>query len=228
MSGQKFQVLLQKMTLIERQDLVLKAINIGPVIIEPWFNRIYDFSQYVFSDGKIIAYQNQVDEKFQYKGTIFNNLKSSCLQDLSFYDQVSEDKWDLFRSQTQDIIDFYSEHPNEYGYSIDSFIFEEEGELKIRVMSEINYRRTMGRVTYDLSEKFSHDRNWTALLLIKKMPLAPALWKLLSGIEGIMVLSPGDSRFEIIFLAAENKDEGLRLIEKLNGLLPDGKFTVKL
>jgi hypothetical protein len=228
MSGQKFQLLLQKMTLIERQDLVLKAINIGPVIIEPWFNRIYDFSQYVFSDGKIIAYQNQVDEKFQYKGTIFNNLKSSCLQDLSFYDQVSKDKWDLFRSQTQAIIDFYSQNPNEYGYSIDSFIFEEEGELKIRVMSEINYRRTMGRITYELSEKFSHDRSWTALLMIKMMPLAPALWKLLSGIQGIMVLSPGDSRFEIIFLAAENKDEGLRLIEKLNGLLPDGKFTVKL
>ena len=83
-------------------------------------------------------------------------------------------------------------------YGIDSFIFEEEGELRIRVMTEINYLRTMGRVTYELSEKFSNDRNWTALLMIKKMPLAPALWKLLLGIEGIMVLSPGDSRFEII------------------------------
>ena len=43
-----------------------------------------------------------------------------------------------------------------------------------------------------------------------------------------MVLSPGDSRFEIIFLGAKNRDEGLKLIEKINGLLPDAQFTVEL
>jgi hypothetical protein len=228
MSGQKFQLLLKKMSLSERQEMILKAIASGPVIIEPWFNRLHDFSQYIFPDGKLIAYQNQVDEKFQYKGTIFNNLKSSCLQDLSFYKQVSEEKWSIFQVQTQAIIDFYSQHSNEYGYSIDSFIYEEEGELKIRVMSEINYRRTMGRLTYELSEKFSNDRNWTALLMMKKNPLVQPLWQRLSSFEGMMVLSPGDSRFEIILLTAENKNEGLKLIEKLNALLPYGKFTVKL
>jgi len=227
MSGQKFQLLRQAMTLQERKDTVLKAIAQGPVILEPWFNRKFDFSQYLFPNGKLIAYQNQVDGKFQYKGTIFQNFMSADLRDLFFYSQITEEKWASFRSQTQEVIDFYSQHPNEYGFSIDSFVYEEKGELKIRVMSEINYRRTMGRAAYELSEKFAADKSWTALLLAKASSLKP-LWKLTSGIEGVMVLSPGDSRFEVIFLAAKNRDEGLKLIDRLNGLLPDSQFSVEL
>jgi hypothetical protein len=227
MSGQKFQQLRQAMTLQEREATVLKAIAQGPVILEPWFNRKFDFSQYLFPNGKLIAYQNQVDGKFQYKGTIFQNCISADLRDLSFYSQITEEKWASFRSQTQEVIDFYSQHPNECGFSIDSFVYEEDGELKIRVMSEINYRRTMGRAAYELSGKFSADKSWTALLLAKVSAGKP-LWKLTSGIEGVMVLSPGDSRFEIIFLAAKNQEEGLGLVERINVLLPDSQFTVEL
>jgi hypothetical protein len=227
MSGQKFQLLRQDMTLKERQSMVHKAIIQGPVILEPWFNRKFDFSQYLFPNGKLIAYQNQVDRKFQYKGSIFENFISSDLRDLSFYSQITEEKWAYFRSQTQEIIDFYSLNTNECGFSIDSFVYEEEGELKIRVMSEINYRRTMGRAAYELSEKFAADQSWTAFLLAKASSLKP-LWKLASGIEGVMVLSPGDSRFEVVFLSAKNRNEGLRLMDKLNALLPDSQFTIEL
>lgn len=227
MSGQKFQLLRREMSVKEKQESVLKALVNGPVILEPWFQRKYDFSQYLFPDGKLIAYQNHVDKKFQYKGTIFNNYQSANLKDLSFYSQMSEEKWSRFASQTREIIAFYSQHPNEYGYSIDSFIYEEEGELKIRVMSEINYRRTMGRTAYELSKKFAEDKSWTALLMTKTA-LSKPLWKIFSSTENVIVLSPGDSRFEIIFLGAKNKDEGLKLIEKINGLLPDAQFTVEL
>ncbi len=226
MSGQKFQVLRQEMTEKERVSLVLKAITLGPVILEPWFKRKFDFSQYLFPNGKLIAYQNQVDGKFQYKGSIFQKFLSADLKDLSFYSQINEEKWTSFRSQTQEIIDFYSQHPNESGFSIDSFVYEEEGELKIRVMSEINYRRTMGRVAYKLSEKFAEGKSWTALLMAKASS-GKALWRLASGIEGVMVLSPGDSRFEVIFLSAKNQAEGIRLIDGLNTLLPDSQFTIE-
>jgi hypothetical protein len=227
MSGQKFQLLRRDMSLEERQAIILKAITQGPLIIEPWLDRKYDFSQYLFPDGKKIAYENQVDQNFQYKGTIFNNFKSAALEDLPFYSQISADKWTSFYSQTQSIIDFYSKQINEFGYSIDSFVYEEKGELKLRVMSEINYRQTMGRLTYELSQKYSAGKTWTALLLARTAPDSP-LWKRCLDMEGVMVLSPGDSRFEIVFITAENKDEGLKLIEKLNHLLPDGQFTIKL
>ncbi len=227
MSGQKFQLLRIGMPLKDRQELVLKALVNGPVIIEPWFQRKYDFSQYLFPDGKLIAYQNQVDDKFQYKGTVFNNSKTASLKDLSFYSQVSEEQWSRFAFQTQEIIQFYSQQPNEYGYSVDSFIYEDAGELKIRVMSEINYRRTMGRTAYELSEKFGRHLSWSALLMTKPTSSQP-LWKLFQTIENVIVLSPGDSRFEIIFLKASTQAEGLKLIEKLNHLLPDAQFAIKL
>lgn len=227
MSGQKFQLLRQDMTVKEREGLVLKSIPQGAVILEPWFNRKFDFSQYLFPGGKLIAYQNQVDGKFQYKGTIFQNFMSADLRDLSFYSQITEEKWAYFRTQTQEIIDFYSKHPNEYGFSIDSFVYEEEGGLKIRVMSEINYRRTMGRAAYELSQNFAADNSWTALLMAKASAARP-LWKMASGIAGVMVLSPGDSRFEVIFVAAKNQEEGLRIVRSLNALLPDAQFSVEL
>lgn len=226
MSGQKFQLLKCGTSLKERQEVVRKILKNHPIIIEPYFNRRFDFSQYLFPDGKLIAYQNEVDEKFQYKGTVFNCVQSACLKDLSFYSLINEDKWAHFRHQTQQIVDFYSLYPNELGYSIDSFIYEENGELNIRVMSEINYRRTMGRMTYELSQKYAANKSWTALLMAKTS--ATPLWEILAGTEGVMVLSPGDSRFEVIFLCAENVGEGLQLIEKINRLLPDTKFTVKV
>ena len=226
MSGQKFHLLRFGISLKERQEVLEKSLRNKPFIIEPYFNRKYDFSQYIFPDGKVIAYQNEVDEKFQYKGTVFNSVHSTFLEDLTFYSQLTEAKWAHFKDQTQQIIEFYSVHPNELGYSIDSFIYEENGELNIRVMSEINYRRTMGRMTYELSQKYAANKSWTALLMAKSS--GNPLWKILAGRDGVMVLSPGDSRFEIIFLYADNLGEGLQLIAKINSLLPDTKFTVKI
>jgi len=226
MSGQKFQLLRKEMPLNERHEICLKALSHGELIIEPWFQRKYDFAQYLFPDGKLIAYQNQVDDKFQYKGTIFQDFQSNSLKDLTFYSQISEEKWATFRSQTQAIIDYYGQHPNEHGYSIDSFIYEEDGELHIRVMSEINYRRTMGRIAFELAEKYANNHSWAALLM-GKVSSSPC-WQVLTGMDDVTVLSPGDSRFEIIFLSAKNKDEGLKLIAKMNGLLSDAQFSIKL
>lgn len=227
MSGQKFHILKKEMSVSEREELIYKALNSGPVIIEPWFNRKFDFSQYIFPTGEIIAYQNIVDNKFQYKGSIFENTNSNQLKNLSFYDKLDSSKWNEFEAQTQKIIEHYSKHPNEYGFSIDSFIYEENGELKIRVMSEINYRRTMGSVAYELSQNYGDNHPWTALVLTKASAEISPLWKTMKE-QNVMVLSPGDSRFEILFLKAKNSKEGQLLLDKLSRLLPNTQFTVKL
>jgi hypothetical protein len=204
MSGQKFQLLRSSDSEDMKLALIQKAVAHGPQILEPFFERKYDFSQYVFPDGKKIAYQNLVDSKFQYKGSIYNNHKSSNLKDLSFYGEISLESWEIFQAQTQTIIGHYQQHPNQVGFSIDSFVYVEKGELKIRVMSEVNYRRTMGRVAYELSQRFSPQDPWTALILIKPQTFREH--------KNIMVLSPGDSRFDILFLHAENSQAGAELL----------------
>ncbi len=188
MSGQKFQTTKEK-----------PVVKNFPVIIEPLLNRKFDFSQYVFPDGQIIAYENQVDDKFQYKGTTFTT--GVCrLEDLSFYELLSEDEWKLYQKRTQEIIEYYARFPNEIGYSIDSFVYEENGELKIRPLSEINYRRTMGRVAYELATKFFPDFSRCTLQLLKPIPGEP-LWKKYQDDKNFLVLSPGDTRFEILLLS---------------------------
>jgi hypothetical protein len=228
MSGQKFQILSTDKMIDERVTIVKKAMGQGPVILEPWLNRKFDFSQYVFPSGKIIAYQNQVDLKFQYKGTLFPQWPSASLEDLDFYSLIDQEEWATFHQRTQTIMDFYSTRPNECGYSIDSFVYEEKGKLKVRVMSEINYRLTMGRVAYELAGIFSGRHPWNALLLAKTNLSGPPLWKQLPKVEGLVVLSPGDSRFEMIFVSAENPDKGRLLIQKANDLLADGQFSIEI
>jgi hypothetical protein len=58
MSGQKFQSLRSIDPVEMKIALVKKALSSGAQILEPLFERKYDFSQYVFPDGKVIAYQN--------------------------------------------------------------------------------------------------------------------------------------------------------------------------
>lgn len=226
MSGQKFHILKKEMSISEREAHIHKSLLTGQLILEPWFDRKFDFSQYVFPNGEIIAYQNIVDNKFQYKGSIFEDINSAELKNLPSYEKLSLEKWNDFEIQTQKIIEFYRKHPNEYGYSIDSFIYEEHGELKIRVMSEINYRKTMGRVAYELSQKLGENFSWTALVLTKSSPEISPLWKTLKE-KNVMVLSPGDSRFDILFLRAKNPIEGQYLLDGLSRLLPNTQFAVK-
>jgi hypothetical protein len=227
MSGQKFHILIKEMSPSERKEVIHKSLVSGPIIIEPWFNRKYDFSQYVFPTGEMIAYQNIVDSKFQYKGSIFENINSPQLKNLPFYEKLNLNQWDEFLIQTKRIIDYYGKYPNECGFSIDSFIYEDNGELKIRVMSEINYRKTMGRVAYELSQKYGDHHHWTALVLTKSSPEISPLWKTMKE-KNVIVLSPGDSRFEILFLKAKNAVEGQLLLDRLSRLLPNTQFTVKL
>ena len=226
MSGQKFQVLPREMIPGDKLSIVRRAIKNGPLILEPLLNRKYDFSQYIFPDGKKISYQNIVDEKFQYKGSIFHDYKRANLESLSFYQEIDKKYWSLFSKQIEDLITFFSQQPNECGYSIDSFIFEEMGELKIRPVSEINYRRTMGRISYELSLLYGGHRPWSMFMLQKSIPDKIPLWQKLKPLElskhssnGLVVLSPGDTRFDMLFLSAMNQEEGQSLKYEMQKLL---------
>lgn len=231
MSGQNF-CLVQKNRL-ENLEIMLKK---GAVILEPLFDRIHDFSHYVFPNGQSICYENIIDKKFQYRGTIFNNYTDPSIKNLSFFLNVSELNWGQFESELQSIRDYYYSTECSTGYSVDSFVYRKEGSLFIRALSEVNYRRTMGQVTFELSLKYGGVRKWSALLLCKpsgisfldlKKKLLPLEWEP-STSRGIILLSPGDVRYDMFFLSAMDKNEGMLLLNELKNLLPNSEFTVEL
>lgn len=177
MSGQNFSII--KEGDLGRLESMLKS---GKVILEPLRDRVYDFSHYVFPDGKAICYENIVDKYFQYKGT--------ALGELSFKDKVSAQEWEKFEQALQKIIQVYHYPEMNSGFSVDSFVYREHGELKIQCLSEVNYRKTMGYVALKLKEKFAPDAVRAVFSLGTEE---------LAGSRNSIVLSPESSRFKMSF-----------------------------
>ena len=164
-----------------------------PLLAEKYKNRKYDFSTFKFSDGRIIYYENIVNEKFQYKGTLIS--KECSLSSLSFYKDIAPAEIKKYQKTIDEVIKFYSSHEEESFFSVDSFVYEENGELKIQAVCEVNYRRTMGSVAYELVKKYSPAGRGKLILLKKE---DKPLYIKLGLRSDLMVLSPGDTRFEII------------------------------
>ena len=238
MSGQRFLTINPE---LPHHDLVIqikKWLQDGTLVVEPLLNRKLDFSAYVFADDSIIYYENMVDKYYQYKGTIFHNYLKADLNHLSFFDKISVNKWKDYEKQISEITKHYGSLMAINGYSIDSFIYEEENELKIRALSEVNYRRTMGRVTYELAKRFNQSRPWAQLIIGKsalgdggflpfKNKMNDLLWN--SNKEsGFIILTSGDTRFEILFLLASSQLEAQKLQNELLLRFPSYNFSVKI
>lgn len=223
MSGQNFHF-------VSRQD----PPQSYPMVAEPLLDRVYDFSHYIFPNGVRICYQNLVDKKYQYKGTIFRDYTQPSLSNLKFYSELAQDKWAKFNLALDEIVKVYTNESISCGFSVDSFVHKSKDELCIRYLSEVNYRRTMGEVAFELSLKFGGLRKWSMFLLTKKSKLRfkelkekllPIAWEEETS-RGVILLSPEDVRFEMFFLSALNEEEGLALLNELRELLPDSEFPV--
>ena len=231
MSGQNFSLV--EYGRLENLESMLKR---GKVILEPFLERVYDFSHYIYPNGIKICYQNIVDQKFQYRGTLFQDYTNPDIKLLSFHSAVEKSEWDEWKEALEKIITHYRTPELECGFSIDSFIYREKNKLKIRYLSEVNYRRTMGQVAFELSMKFGGLRKWSLFVLAKnsgltfsamKEKLAPLKWsEELSS--GVVLLSPGDVRYDMFFLSAVNAIEGKELFNDLKKLLPDSEFSIEL
>jgi hypothetical protein len=208
MSGQKFQIINPGEKLNWSGHEILVA--------EPLLNRKKDFSAYFYSSQKIIFYENIIDHHFHYRGTIFNDWTSPHLENLKFFDQIDPQHWKVYRQRLKQIISHYVKNTDISGFSIDAFIYFNQ-ECLIYPLCEINYRRTMGQVAYELAETYSKDHKWAGLLLLK--PARRPLWTQLPNHPHLMVLSPGDTRFEILLIMAESAQHAQEILKEVESLI---------
>ncbi len=169
-------------TLRPEVPVVLPQVMQGDLIVEPLLNRKYDFSSFIFPDAKVITYQNLVDEKFQYRGTLFSSPEEFTERSLEFYAEIPAAEWQKYSEALKIIRQHYGVTP--YGYSVDSFVHELNGDKRIHILSEVNARRTMGLIGYEMMKLVKKDRK-TALTLKKPY------------FEDFLLLSPAGSLFEI-------------------------------
>jgi len=207
-------------------ELLLKKTK--KLIIEPYLDRLADFSHYVLPDGNMIAYENIVDQNFQYKGTIFNDLANPSPGNLSFYNKISLHEWERFHQELNLIVEEVKKSGVSGGYSVDSFIYKTRDGIKIRTACEINYRKTMGLVAYLLSTKFTSGK-WSLFILGKGLRRPDAfsyVQNTVKEVPGCLHLSPGDTRFEMFLLSAGSREEGMKNLGLLKELLPDCQFSI--
>jgi hypothetical protein len=193
-----------------------------PVIAEPLLERVYDFSFYHLNQGEGFHYQNLVDRHFQYRGTIFLDRENLGFQGLKFFNDLPQSEWEKYEAEKKRVLDFYQLKPY---FSLDSFVYRQDGKLRIRSLSEVNYRKTMGLMAHQLSQKYAHG-SWSGLFLVKTN-LREELYSFTKEVGGVL-LSPADVRFQMILLSAVSAVEGELLLEKLKKLLSDSEFSINI
>lgn len=160
-------------------------------IFEKKLKRTMDFSTLRF-ENKSIFYKNIVDDFFQYKGSLISSQ--------NFYPHFLEEK--IAKKYIEDInlITNHFDRGLEFqeSYSIDSFLYSEEDQTKLYSLCEINYRSTMGKMAYLLSQKLFTNFNCHYLALsTKRVEIADNL--------NVLCLSPKDNKLHLYFMAAEDE-----------------------
>jgi hypothetical protein len=226
MSGQNFLVWDEATPRVALAKLLDRCDRL---VAEPLLDRRRDFSHYVLSPATVICYENLVDERFQYKGTLFSDLRAPDFPSLSFSGDVSAPVRERFLREFAELRAFVAGLGVAGGYGVDSFTYAAGAETRVRTISEINYRKTMGLVAWLLSNRFSAGDPWTMFFLArppKKPDVFTYIRERTAGLPGLFYLSPGDTRFEVFLLTAPTAAVGRARLAELRALLPDCELPV--
>jgi hypothetical protein len=190
-----------------------KQIITTPIIFEPWLSKKQDFSSYIFfQENRIETYFNFSNEQGNYKGTVVYENPTSTFERL---EEIGINL-DYYLNFINTVSTFYTELGALDGMSVDSFTYEEEGGNRVYLLSEVNYRKTMGWIALKL-KKFlpidgigqfyikkrekqfsnfdSYKKNFSDHLYQKNQK------------EGILLLSPHQNQFLTFFIVAKTEQQ---------------------
>lgn len=190
-----------------------------PFVLEPLRNRIFDFSHFIYPSGEVIAYENRVDDNFQYCGSIFHRMNNPQVSSIPQFQNILSGEVHRYEKELQSYRQSYEELleeiPKNFGYSIDSFVYEHEGVSRIRTCSEFNFRRTMGWLCFELGKKLTPGSSWIALRLFFMKKDGGDIRKYFHdlGVEKKhLILSPPESRIQVVLFSATSSEEGEKLL----------------
>lgn len=176
------------------EQKILNFLATKKVIAEPVLNRTFDIGCCV-TDEKDFYYQNHVDKHFQYKGTTIGlNLKA-----VSWFPEY-QDKINLIKN-------YYQVLGITAPYSIDSFLFNEQGVEKLYALSEVNARKTMGYVAIKIWQNYFSHFKYCSLKLVnsKKIKQKVPHHKIYEKFSGhVIALSPYGNIFFSFIVAADS------------------------
>lgn len=133
---------------------VIEKILEEPVILEPVYERVFDIgSTFIVKDHQITStfmVENFNSENGRFKGAMSASDNEKFKKEIfkKYHYDLSE-----LESITSKIAHLYLEMKVESNVQIDSFIYKENGKLKLYPLVEVNCRKTMGLVAQSLALK---------------------------------------------------------------------------
>ncbi|MBY0515668.1 MAG: hypothetical protein K2P81_02085 [Bacteriovoracaceae bacterium] len=194
--------------LLQNKEKIEKMILKG-VVLEPLLERVQDLSALWLPDEKKYQfYTNIVDERFQWRGSIIdvNQMNQPPKETLNWAE-------DLKVLQKEISLKGY-----EGVFSVDAFFYTLDGHLHFHPGSEINPRKTMGWISYQLWKK-----NQSAFAGLRLFPISLTVtqWRELKYQKEVFVISPEESLFTWIWVEANSRHEMEEKIKRFATKLPE-------
>jgi hypothetical protein len=134
---------------------IMNKIILGEVLLEPLYKRVFDIgTTFVVVDG-IINRQFMVENINSSNGGFKGGVGANTLDKFKKY---IFDKYNYSLDELENITKLIAQSYLEMGainnIQIDSFVYEEDGILKLYPLVEVNYRKTMGLIIQTLADKY--------------------------------------------------------------------------
>jgi hypothetical protein len=171
-----------------------KTLSLG-VVVEPLYQRTRDVSALWLSEEKrFIYYANLIDERFQWRGTILNRDSMSEVP-------AATQNWGEHLVELQKYVSGLGYHGP---FSVDAFFYQTAAGETFHPGSEMNPRKTMGWVTYQLWKK---NKMASASLALVPLVLNDEAWMQVAQIPEAQLLSPVNCPFTWYWLEADSAVE---------------------
>lgn len=148
---------------------ILEKILLGQVLLEPVYERVFDIGTTFVIESGVIKRKFMVENFNSPQGGFKGGMGAS---DFSGFKKIIEKKYDYTLDEldlvTNSIADAYLAMGALFNIQIDSFVYREEGKLKLYPLVEVNYRKTMGLVIQALADKFSEASHIEWVIKTKK------------------------------------------------------------
>lgn len=123
-----------------------------PVLVEQKLQRVKDFS-YFKSGNDFIFYENFIGKRFNYLGTTFQKAHLANFDSWFLANRVSSKEILFFKEKVENLNSFLKANQIEE-YNVDCFLHLFENEVKIHIACEINLRKTMGYLFYQVYRRY--------------------------------------------------------------------------
>jgi hypothetical protein len=171
-----------------------KVLSLG-VVAEPLYQRTRDVSAlWLPEESRFIYYANLIDERFQWRGTILNR------DSMSEVPAATQD----WGEHLVDLQKYVSGLGYQGPFSVDAFFYLCATGEKFHPGSEMNPRKTMGWVTYQLWKK---NKMASASLALVPLVLNEESWRQVSQLAEAQLLSPVNCPFTWYWLEADSMTE---------------------